>query len=492
MAQWAAVDEGLDRDKLNAASDGAASVFDGQQLAAATGGELIRLGTLPVTGGAVDSRLVRPGDAFFALPGERTDGHRFLDAAVERGASAVVVSATVSPQQADALAADGATLLHVPDTAAALRATAAAYRDRFEPLVIGITGSLAKTSTKEQIAEVLSERFQVLRNPANWNNEIGLPLTLLRLTADHEIAVLEMGLYTTGEIALLARLARPTIGVVTAVRGVHLSRAGSIDAIEAGKRELVEALPPSGWAVLNADDARVMGMADHTSASVLSYGFEPAADVGADDVRSLGVAGMQYRLRLPGGSYEVRSPVLGRHGIHNALAAAAVARCLGMSPEDIVAGLGRELAMPHRSQLVRAGAWTILDDSYNASPDAMLAALGLLFELPGRHIAVLGEMLELGDAAAAEHQRVGRHAAELADELVVVGEGAQGIADGAIAAGMDGSHVAVVPDRDAALGLLLTELRDGDTVLVKASRGAALDLLVERLARAAGAAEGLA
>jgi UDP-N-acetylmuramoyl-tripeptide--D-alanyl-D-alanine ligase len=457
------------------------------------GGHVIRAGSTPISGGAVDSRRVEPGNIFFALPGEHTDGHRFLDAATERGAAALVVTDELSDERLDGLSSGGAlTVVRVPDAAAALRTTAAAYRDRFEPLVVGITGSLAKTSTKEQLAEVLDVGYRVLRNPANWNNEIGLPLTLLRLRSEHEVAVLEMGLYTTGEIALLARLARPSIGVVTAVRGVHLSRAGSLDAIEAGKRELVEALPATGCAVLNADDERVLRMAEHSAANVLTYGFDPAADVGADDVRSLGVDGMRYTLRLPGGTHEVISPVLGRHGVHNALATAAVASTIGMTAEAIVAGLGRPLKMPHRSQLIKAGAWNVLDDSYNASPDAVVAALDLLANLPGRHLAVLGEMLELGAAGPIEHQRVGRHTAATADRLVVVGEGASGIAVGAIAAGMDPSNVNVVADRDAALALLLVELRDDDSVLVKASRGAQLDLLVERLALAAGAGDGAA
>jgi UDP-N-acetylmuramoyl-tripeptide--D-alanyl-D-alanine ligase len=484
------VGERPDRTKLDAASEGAASVFDAGQLAAAVDGTLVHVGSLPIAGAAVDSRLVQPGYAFFALPGEQTDGHRFLEAAVERGASALLVTEDLPAGRVEAIVAGDVSIIRVPDTARALRAAAAANRDRFEPLVIGITGSLAKTSTKEQVAEVLGERYRVLRNPANWNNEIGLPLTLMQLHAEHEVAVLEMGLYTTGEIALLARLARPSIGVVTAVRGVHLSRAGSLDAIEAGKRELVEALPGAGWAVLNADDERVLRMADHTPANVLTYGFDAAADIGADDVRSRGVDGMSYVLRLPGGSFDVTSPVLGRHGVHNGLAAAAVASSLGMAPPAIVAGLARPLSMPHRSQLIRAGGWTILDDSYNASPDAVLAALDLLSTLPGTHFAVLGEMLELGPTALEEHQRVGRHVAEHAHRLVAVGAGAGGIAEGAIAAGMTSTRVDVVPDRDAALDLLLTELRDGDSVLVKASRGAALDLLVDRIALAAGLDDG--
>ena len=366
------------------------------------------------------------GVIFFALPGERTDGHRFLEAAVEAGAAALVVSAELDAQRLDALAAGGrVTIVRVADVAVALRAVAARYRDRFRPLVVGITGSLAKTSTKEQIAEVLDESFTVLRNPANWNNEIGLPMTLLRLRPEHQVAVLEMGLYTTGEIALLASLARPSIGVVTAVRGVHLSRAGSIEAIEAGKRELVEALPADGWAVLNADDERVRRMADHTVAGRRTYGFADDADVRATSVVSLGTEGMRFTLHVDGATYEVNTPVLGRHGVHNALAAVAVADRAGMDIADVIAGLARPLRMPHRSQLVAAGPWTILDDSYNASPDAVLAALDLLAELPGRHLAVLGEMLELGHSTLAEHWRVGQHAAQVVDRLVVVGEGAR-------------------------------------------------------------------
>ena len=473
-----------------ASSNGAATRFDTAWLTTTTGGELLRRGGDSISGGAIDSRLVSEGVAFFALPGDRTDGHRFLESAVESGAAALVVSAELEPERLDRLHAGGrVSIVRVPDTAAALRAVSGAYRDRFSPLVVGITGSLAKTSTKEQIAEVLEERFEVLRNPANWNNEIGLPMTLLRLRPEHEVAVLEMGLYTTGEIALLASLARPSIGVVTAVRGVHLSRAGSIEAIEAGKRELVEALPPEGWAILNADDERVRRMADHTAARVRTYGFAEDADVRATNVVSLGTEGMRFTLHLDAQSYEVNTPVLGRHGVHNALAAVAVADRAGMDIADVITGLARPLQMPHRSQLVAAGPWNILDDSYNASPDAVLAALDLLTELPGRHIAVLGEMLELGDSAEPEHRRVGAYAADTADRLVIVGDGAHGIADGAMERGLDADRITLAADRDEALTALLAQLRDGDSILVKASRGAALDLLVERLVLAGGAGE---
>ena len=474
-----------------ASTSDAATRFDATWLVRAAGGELIGAGTASISGAAVDSRLVSVGNVFFALPGERTDGHRFLESAVAAGAAALVVTEQLPRERLGDLSDDGrVSIVRVADAAAALRAVAARYRDRFDPVVIGITGSLAKTSTKEQVAEVLGEGFGVLRNPANWNNEIGLPMTLMRLRPEHQVAVLEMGLYTTGEIALLAGLARPAIGVVTAVRGVHISRAGFLEAIEAGKRELVEALPADGWAILNADDPRVLGMTAHTPARVMTYGFAGAAEVRAADVMSMGAQGMCFTLHSPAGSREVSTPVLGRHGVHNALASVAVALGVGMDLDDIVRGLGRRLHMPHRSQLVRAGSWTILDDSYNASPDAVLAALGLLAELPGRRIAVLGEMLELGPDAALEHRRVGQHAATVVDRLVVVGSGARAIADGAIGAGLAPSSTRLATDRDEALSMLLAELEDGDTVLVKASRGAALDLLVKQLVAAAKAGEG--
>lgn len=479
--------DGTHREHLAAAQPDTSASIDVHDLTRLTGGRVERAGSALAHGGAVDSRRIEAGQIFFALPGDHTDGHRFLDEAVTRGAAALVISESLSSDRLDELhGADGRiTVLRVDQVLPALHATAAGYRDRFDPLTVGITGSIAKTSTKEQVAEVLAGRMTVLRSQGNENNEIGLPLTLLRLASEHEVAVLEMGLFTTGEIALLARLARPSIGVVTAVRGVHLSRAGSIEAIEAGKRELVEALPPSGWAVLNVDDPRVAAMASQSPARVLGYGFSASADVTAGDVESLALDGMRFRLRLPDGPYDITTPMLGRHGVHNALAAAAVAVCAGLSPSDIVSGLSRRASAPHRTQLLQAGDWNILDDSYNASPDAVLAALDLLAELPGRRISVLGEMLELGDAADEGHLRVGAKAAAVVDRLLVVGAGAAGIVEGAAEAGLDASRIRFVADRDEALAWLITELRPGDTVLVKASRGAELELLVDGLMVAA-------
>jgi len=459
--------------------------FTADDLVRLTGGRLLKPSERPIRGGAVDSRLVRPGQLFVALPGERTDGHRYLAAAVVAGAAALLVT---RPVPADLLERLGdVTVLRVPDGLVALGAIAAGWRTRFDPLVVGVTGSIAKTSTKEAIAAVLGTRFRTLRSEGNQNNEIGLPLTLLRLGPEHRAAVLEMGMYAGGEIADLARMARPRIGVVTAVQGVHLSRMGSLAAIEKAKGELVEAVPSDGVAVLNQDDRRVRRMADRTAARVLTYGLASDADVGAEEVASAGFEGMRFTLRLPatrGGRpvrIATRVPGLGKLSIHNALAGAAVGHAAGIEPAVIAHALAAGWSAAHRGEVIRVGRVTLIDDSYNASPASVIAALDLLAGLPGRRIAVLGEMLELGKGSVSGHREVGTAAAATCDLLVVVGKGATGIATAARSAGLDASRVLEARDREMALDLLRVRLRDRDVVLVKASRGVELDLLVEAL-----------
>jgi UDP-N-acetylmuramoyl-tripeptide--D-alanyl-D-alanine ligase len=450
-----------------------------------TGGRLLRTGAKPIRGAAVDSRLVMPGQLFVALPGERTDGHRFLADAAVAGAAALVVSRPVPEAVLDALG--DVAVLAVPDGLVALAAIAAGWRSRFDPLVVGVTGSIAKTSTKEAVAAVLATSYRTLRNEGNLNNEIGLPLTLLRLGPDHRAAVLEMGMYAGGDIAELAHMARPKIGVVTAVHGVHMSRMGSLAAIEQAKGELVEALPSDGTAVLNQDDRRVRRMADRTAARVLTYGLSPDADVTAEEITSDGFEGMRFTLRLPAarGGRPVRIPAripgLGKLSVHNALAGAAVGHAAGIEPARIVHALAGGWSAAHRGQAIRLGRVVLIDDSYNASPPSVTAALDMLAGLPGRRVAVLGEMLELGKGAVTGHKEVGTAAAATVDLLVTVGPGAAGIAAGAKAAGLDPSRILEARDREAALDLLRVRLRDGDVVLVKASRGVELDILVEGL-----------
>jgi UDP-N-acetylmuramoyl-tripeptide--D-alanyl-D-alanine ligase len=465
-----------DRARTGSTATGA-DALRADDLVTITAGRPIRRSTRDVRGAMVDSRLVRPGALFVALPGEHVDGHDYIGAAIAAGAAAVLVTRVPPglPEDVDA------TVVLVDDALGALHRVAGAWRSRFELRVVGITGSIAKTSTKEAVAAVLGRRYRTLRSPGNMNNEIGLPLAILGLGPEHDAAVLEMGMYVGGEIATLAAIACPSIGVVTAVQGVHLSRAGSLDAIELAKAELVEALPDDGVAVLSADDDRVRRMAGRTAARVVTYGFADDADVRATDVRSEGFAGMAFWLHLAGQEVPVRIPTLGALAVHNALAAAAVGWVADVSTADIVDGLVAGWSAPHRAELSIVAGVAIVDDAYNASPGSMRAALELLAGLPGRRVAVLGEMLELGPTTEAGHREVGEAAALVCELLVVVGDGAAMIADGAVAAGLDPALIVRAADVDAARGLLADELRAGDVVLVKASRGAELERLVDGL-----------
>jgi UDP-N-acetylmuramoyl-tripeptide--D-alanyl-D-alanine ligase len=469
-----------------------AAPLTAEDLVAATRGTLLRRSDRPVRGGAVDSRLVIPGCLFVALPGERTDGHRFLAAATAAGAAALLVA--VPPAATDLDALGDITVVLVEDPLAGLQAVASAWRNRFAPLVIGITGSVAKTSTKDATAAVLGAAMATLRTEGNQNNEVGLPLTLLRLAPEHRAVVLEMGMYVGGEIATLAALGRPSIGIVTAVAPVHLERAGSLEAIADAKAELVEALPAGGTAILNRDDPRVWAFRWLTRAAVVTYGLDPDADVTAEAVTARGAQGMTFDLvaRAPRPArLHVEIGALGRHSVQNALAAGAAGLVAGIPDDIIAAGLatpwGR--ASAHRGVVVEAPGLTILDDTYNSSPPAVVAALEVLATLPGRPVAVLGEMRELGAGHEAGHRAVGAAAARVAAELVVVGPAAAGIAAGAVVAGLDPLRVHVVADRFGAIALLRTLLRPGDAVLVKASRGAALEAVVDALRAGVSTAE---
>jgi UDP-N-acetylmuramoyl-tripeptide--D-alanyl-D-alanine ligase len=467
-------------------------------LIAATGGRLLRRGSRAARHAAVDSRLVTPGSLFIALAGERTDGHRFLAAAATAGAAALIVGHVPDVAAGEAALDDlgDVTVVLVPDPLRALHAVAGAWRGRFEPIVVGVTGSIAKTSTKEAVAAVLARRFATLRSEGNRNNEVGLPLTVLDLGPEHLAAVLEMGMYTGGEIRDLAAIARPSIGIVTAIQPVHLSRTGTIEAIEDAKAELVEALPSAadrGVAILNADDPRVRRLAGRTRARILTYGFAADADVRAEDVASAGFDGMRFTLATPAGSVPVAIRGLGRLAVHNALAGAGAGLAAGMVLDEIVPGLVERGSAAHRSTLIRAGGVTIVDDAYNASPGSMRAALELLAGLPGRPVAILGEMRELGTGHAAGHREAGEIAGDTLELLVVVdgapGGAAAGIVEGARAAGLAPDRVLSAADAAAAVTLLVPLLAPGDVVLVKASRGVELERAVDGLVAALGGPE---
>ena len=425
------------------------------------------------TRAVIDSRRAGPGDLFVGLPGERVDGAEFAADAVRRGASGVLVSA----RPAEAAAIEGTTLFVVGDPLAALQELGAAWRTALPATeVVGVTGNVGKTTTKLMAASVLARRFRVQASELNYNNEIGVPLCLLELRPETERAVIEHGMYTTGEIALLCTWTRPRVGIVLNVGPVHLERAGSLDAIARAKRELVEALPPDGHALLNIDDPVVAAMAGHTAAPVTRFGTAEDADVRGTGLEALGADGFAFTLHARGEQRRVRVPLPGAHLLPNVLAAAA-AGLVEDIPLDEVCDALEALDVPLRLTVRElAGGVTLLDDTYNASPAATLAALDLLAEMPGRKLALLGDMLELGDLAEPSHDEVGRRAAGVTDVLFTVGDLASRIARAAQGCGL--ASVEHVDSKEAAGRALLATLRPGDALLVKGSRALALETVV--------------
>jgi len=451
-------------------------------LLATTGGRLQRpTSVLSIIGASVDSRRVTPGSCYVALPGERVDGHRFVLDALRAGASAALVDRPVDlPSDTDAA------IVIVADPLAALQELAASWRLRHDVRVVGITGSTGKTIAKEMAADVVSRSRPTLRNEGNLNSETGLPMTLLRLEPQHEVAVLEMSMYTVGEIARLVEIARPEVGVVLSVHPAHLARAGSIERIARAKAELPSALPPDGLAVLNADDPRVVAMRELTRAEVRTFGLGRSADVRAEAVVSHGVDGTEFTLHAPWGSRRLRSGTPGRHLVPHALAAAAVGERLGVPLDEVAVALAAGSRAPHRMSVVEAASGArLIDDTYNASPISMAAALDFLAETPlaagGRRLAVLGDMLELGPDEERLHRQIGVRAGGSTDGLIAVGDRARWIAEGARSAG--GARVALAMDAEEAVEALEHEMapRVGDLVLLKASRGIGLDRTVDLL-----------
>ena len=441
-----------------------------------------------------DSREAQPGSVFVALPGKRVDGHEYVLDALRRGAIAALVARVprgcdecvvvdVRRAPVPSLRQGQKYLILVDDTVAAMHTAAKAWRDRFSLRVIGITGSVGKTTTKELTHAVLSRRYRTFKTPGNRNSVLGLPPSLFQLRPEHERAVAEMGMYTQGEIATLCEITRPVVGVVTMIDPVHMERAGSLQNIVAAKQELVEALPADGVAILNRDEALVMGMAEHTKARVLTYGLDSRADLWAEEVESMGLDGMRFSLHYGRDAMRVHVPLLGRHSVHTALRAAAVGRVEGLSWGEIVAGLQDEAAQLRLITARGPKGALILDDTYNASPASTIAALNLLEDLQGRRIAVLGDMLELGDAEEESHRLVGRRARRVAHLLVTVGQRARLIAEEAVQVGMASHNVYAVDEAGEALSLLKTIIEADDVVLVKGSRAVGLEGLVMALAQ---------
>ena len=444
------------------------------------------------SGYSIDSRTLRPGELFFAVRGERTDGHEYAAAAIERGAVAVVVAKSeVGRYENDPVTPRRR--LVVDDTLAALQALGAAVRKTWGRTLVAVTGSTGKTTTKEAIAHLLAARFRVMKSEGNLNNHFGLPLQLLRLEPEHQAAVLELGMSHSGEIAALAELARPEIGVVTNVAPVHLGFFNSVAEIARAKYELVAGLPPRGTAVLNADDEYVSQFGRDFKGKVVTFALDRPADVRAERLQVQGTAGSRFDLVAGGRREAVTLPLLGRHNVYNALAAVAVALELGVSPAQAAASLATLAASDKRGQLLALAGATVINDCYNSNPRALDAMVDVLAGLPAeRRIVVAGEMLELGPSGEELHRRCGLHMAEKGIDLLV---GVRGLAQAMVeAARSAGVQALFLPSAEEAGEWLAREVHPGDSVLLKASRGVKLEAALEtwktRLGVAAPPAQG--
>lgn len=456
------------------------------------------IATTVITEAVIDSRQVIPGSLFVAIPGEKVDGHDFIAEAFRRGASFALVQRDVAADNSfrtldlravtsiEAMPRESLVpplCLRVENTVAALQKIARYWRRKLDLRVIGITGSVGKSTTKELVAEVLSTRYRTLKSPGNLNNEIGLPLTMLRLSPGYQYAVFEMGFYVPGEIAFLCDIALPQVGVVTNVGTVHAERAGSQEAIARGKAELVQSLPqpPDGVAVLNFDDPWVRQMEEKTRARVFFYGLSREANLWADDVTGLGLEGIRFRMHYLGETLHARVPLIGRHSVHTALRAAAVGLVEGLNWQEILEGLNQGHTQLRLAAVRSQTGALLLDDTYNASPESMLAALTLLDELEGRKVAVLGDMLELGPYERGGHEMVGLRAAQVANLLLTLGQRAHMIAEAARRAGMKKPTVIEFDEFEPLMEWLKANLTKDDVVLIKGSHGLRMDRITSVL-----------
>ena len=429
----------------------------------------------PFSSIVIDSREVQPGSLFIALHGGRSDGHRYVDDAIARGAGALLVSQPVSA----AASIKSIHVLTVPDTLAALQRAAAAWRSQQTAAVVGITGSVGKTTVREATAQLLAGHAETYQSPRNFNGDIGLPIALLGLGPEHRWAVLELGPYSLAEMQLLVETARAEIGIVTNVGPTHLERFGTLDDTEQIKGLLPASLPAEGLAVLNADDPRVLNMAQRSSAEVITFGRSAEADLRAARIEPLGFDGLRFELHYRGRSTTVHTPLVGEHQAMTVLAAAAVGLRAGLLLDEIANAAALLRPGSRLRRRLAANGATIIDDAYNAAPLSMRAALDLLAAQPPPRTAVLGDMLELGSEEANAHLEIGAYAASRCDRLLAVGPRAAAIAVAARAAGLD--SVSTHSDAAGAAEALLPQLASADTVLVKASHALHLEALVERM-----------
>jgi len=424
-------------------------------------------------GYSIDSRTIGPGQLFFAVKGERLDGHDFVRSALEKGAVAAVVGKDQLGRYPEKKC-----VFAVEDTLVALQTLGTAVRKLWGKPLIAVTGSAGKTTTKEAIAHVLSTRYRVLKSEGNFNNHFGLPLMLLKLELEHDVAVIEMGMSHAGEIRALAKVAQPEMGVVTNVAAVHLEFFDSLAGIARAKYELIESLPPNGTAVLNADDEYVSQFGHDFKGKVVMYGTRAGAEVRAENIRSMGTEGCEFDVVIGSVREHARMPLVGEHNVLNALAALAVGLERGLKPPEAVTALATLAAADKRGQVLQLGNITVINDCYNSNPKALESMVNALATMAGRRrIVVAGEMLELGPAGEQLHRQAGTYIAEKkVDALLGVRGLAQAMVESAKRAGTRAEFVAAPEE---AGDWLAREARDGDVVLLKASRGVKLEKALE-------------
>ncbi|HXY14891.1 MAG TPA: UDP-N-acetylmuramoyl-tripeptide--D-alanyl-D-alanine ligase [Terriglobales bacterium] len=433
-------------------------------------------------GYSIDSRTIQAGQLFFAVKGERLDGHDFVSQALERGAVAAVIATDQLPRFT---AKRG--LMVVDNTLVALQTLGTAVRRLWSKPLVAITGSTGKTTTKEAIAQILSARFHVLKSEGNFNNHFGLPLMLLKLEPEHDIGVIEMGMSHAGEISALAKIAQPETGVVTNVAPVHLEFFASVAGIARAKYELVQSLPTGGTAILNADDEYVSQFGRDFHGKVIFYGINRPADVRAENIENRGELGCKFDLVVGSVRKSAVLPLIGIHNVYNALAAVAVGQEHGLTTTEIIEALASLVAADKRGQVVQVGNITVINDCYNSNPKALDAMVDALASMPARRrIVVAGEMLELGITAAELHRQAGSHAAKRNIDIVVGVRGlAKDMVEAAASHGLQGQFFATPEEAGE---WLARETRDGDVVLLKASRGVKLENALDRWTSERGAA----
>lgn len=459
-----------------------------ENIAKACGGRLVGgRETLEIAGAVMDSRLIEKDFLFFAIKGERVDGHRFIPQVMEQGAACAVCER--APE------APAGPYILVEKVEKAMQDIAAFYRSTLSIPVVGITGSVGKTSTKEFIAAVLSEKFNVLKTQGNYNNELGVPLTLLRIREEHEVAVIEMGINHFGEMHRLSRMAAPDVVVMTNIGDCHLEALGSREGILKAKSEIFDFLREDGSVIVNGDDALLSTIREVNKKTTVMFGKNKNNSCYATNICSKGLFGTTAQIHLSSGSFPVQIPLPGAHMVYNALAAAAVGEALGLTPEEIGVGIASVKPTAGRSNLLRCGGKVVIDDCYNANPVSMCAALDLLAMAETRKVAILGDMFELGEDREKLHGDVGRHAAKCGIDLILcVGELSGYMAEGArecmaererpensAGAPRENGRVYHYPGKEALFQELGSLIEPGDTILVKASHGMGFAEIVEKL-----------